>query len=281
MLLSDVSAAKDEKSAATHNSQNGVGAKKTLWLIRHGQGEHNVFIDKGIQLDDPEITQIGVQMLDPPLTKLGRRQAEECSQEKILSKALHGDINERVELIVISPLRRTIETGVILLQSSSELNPNVSLIIHPDLQETGVSPCDTGSSIETVKKIASNFSSKVDLSLITSVSHEKKGRYEDTLLAVQKRLNDFVQWLESRQETRILIISHHNAFLQLTGNSFFNCECRSYELISKRFVPLLPKVSTRDEELTERDKRHLHKFEANLRKRMKQKYGIDLPDRLR
>jgi len=261
--------------------QTNICAPKTLWLIRHGQGDHNVFIDQGIEQEDEQMIRKGVELLDPALTELGRKQAEECAKKNILKKPLNGDETERIQLIVISPLLRTIETGQIVLEYFLRSNLNVPVILHPDIQETGEGPCDTGSSVEKVKEFVKIFEVKVDLSLITETSHIKTGRYKDTWTTLQKRLNDFVLWLKRRKESRILIVSHHGVLLHLTGTPFFNCECRSYQLASKVFIPLSPKLSTSDEELTEDDKTYLKTFEAQLRKRMKELYGIDLPARLR
>jgi broad specificity phosphatase PhoE len=271
----------NKNDGTTSEQQKQVNSHKKLWLVRHAQGFHNVYIDKGVEQDDQKIIDQGVELLDPALTKLGREQAQECSKQNILKIPLYGDKIERIELIVISPLLRTIQTGEILLRSFLKNNPEVPIVLHPDVQETGSVPCDTGSNLKKVREFASNLGANVDFSLITNTSHEKKGRYEDTWPTLQERLNDFVQWLEQRNESRILIVSHHGVLLHLTGNPFFNCECRSYELVSKVFVPLWPKLSTCDEELTEADKNYLKIFEAGLRERMKINYGIDLPRRLR
>jgi len=258
-----------------------ICAPKTLWLIRHGQGYHNVLIDQGIQQDDEKMITEGAALPDAALTQLGRKQAEECAKKDILKKPLYGDKAERIQLIVISPLHRTIETGKIVLENFLRSNLNVPVILHPDIQETGESNCDSGSSIEKVKELVKSFGAKVDLSLITETSHMKTSRYRDNWAALQKRFNDFVLWLSRRKESRILIVSHHNVLLHLTGTPFFNCECRSYQLDFKVFIPVSPKLSTCDEELTKEDKKYLKTFEAPLRKRMKEMYGINLPVRLR
>jgi len=264
----------------TENKMN-ICAPKTLWLIRHGQGYHNVLIDQGIQQDDEKMICEGAAIPDAALTQLGRKQAKECAKKDILKKPLRGSRSERIQLIVISPLLRTIETGKIILEHFLMTNLNVPVILHPDIQETGESNCDTGSSIEKVREFVKNFGAKVDLSLITETSHIKTGRYKDNWTALQKRFNDFVLWLNRRKESRILIVSHHNVLLHLTGSPFFNCECRSYQLDFKEFIPVSPKLSTCDEELTKEDKAYLKTFEAPLRERMKELYGIDLPVRLR
>jgi broad specificity phosphatase PhoE len=64
----------------------------TLLLIRHAQALHNVASDWSIH--------------DPPLSELGERQCAE------LQEALKKDpISDKIELIVVSSMRRTLQTA--------------------------------------------------------------------------------------------------------------------------------------------------------------------------
>lgn len=69
----------------------------TLLLIRHAQALHNVASDWSIH--------------DPPLSELGERQCQEL-QESLKN----SDIGNKVELIVVSSMRRTLQTASIGLQ---------------------------------------------------------------------------------------------------------------------------------------------------------------------
>jgi broad specificity phosphatase PhoE len=69
----------------------------TLLLIRHAQALHNVASDWSIH--------------DPPLSELGEEQCKE------LQKSLKSsDIGNQVELIVVSSMRRTLQTAAIGLE---------------------------------------------------------------------------------------------------------------------------------------------------------------------
>jgi hypothetical protein len=66
----------------------------TLILIRHAQALHNVASDFSLH--------------DPPLSELGERQCAEL-QESLKKE----DIANKVELIVVSPMRRTLQTAML------------------------------------------------------------------------------------------------------------------------------------------------------------------------
>ena len=76
-----------------------VPNKRTLWLIRHGLSVHNVeYIERGVAaFEDPE-------RVDTALVEEGKAEA----------KALGQDIKNRIpvdlDMIVVSPLRRTLQT---------------------------------------------------------------------------------------------------------------------------------------------------------------------------
>ena len=69
----------------------------TLLLIRHAQALHNVASDWSIH--------------DPPLSKLGEEQCKEL-QESLQN----NQISDQVELIVVSSMRRTLQTATIGLE---------------------------------------------------------------------------------------------------------------------------------------------------------------------
>ena len=69
----------------------------TLLLIRHAQALHNATSDWSIH--------------DPPLSKLGEEQSKEL-QESLKN----SQIANQVELIVVSPMRRTLQTASIGLE---------------------------------------------------------------------------------------------------------------------------------------------------------------------
>jgi broad specificity phosphatase PhoE len=95
---------------------------------------------------------------DPVLTELGKKQCHEL-MEKF---PYHSD----VELVVASPLRRTIYTALLGFKPVFEERKEMKLIALPEAQETSDVPCDTGSDPAVLKKEFEECSLSVDLSLL-------------------------------------------------------------------------------------------------------------------
>ena len=71
---------------------------------------------------------------DPALTEKGIKQAKSTAAHPLLSL-------EEADLIVSSPLKRTVQTTLLML---AEAGKSKSVVLHPDIQETGDVQCDTG-----------------------------------------------------------------------------------------------------------------------------------------
>jgi len=249
---------------------------KLIWLIRHGQAEHNKLFAEGRRAE-------GAKILDPTLTEEGFGQAREYCP--VLQPALGDDHNKCAELIVCSPLRRTLQTCTTMLGDFMRLNPHIPVILHPDIQESGGKLHDCGHPKETVvAELLNDFPTKVDYSLLTPKSHKKEGRYKPKGENLQARYDDFKRWLAQREESRIIVVAHHNVFLFLSGISFLNCEAREFDLVEQEPVPQLlprnPRRSCSDEELDQKSLEHLRIFQGYVRKRQKE-WGVKFPERLR
>jgi broad specificity phosphatase PhoE len=156
----------------------------TIHCVRHAQGYHNLSIANH-------------QLHDPLLTPYGE---EQCRN---LGKTF--PYNKSVELVVASPIRRTIYTALIAFETVLR-EKNMKIIALPELQETSDLPCDTGSSVEELLK---EFEGKpVDLSLVTAGWNNKRMRWAATATAIEKRGRDARQWLFARPEKEIAMVSH-------------------------------------------------------------------------
>jgi broad specificity phosphatase PhoE len=100
----------------------------TIHLVRHGQAVHN-------------LSQANNHLPDPELTALGEEQA----------RGLIPKFPElaNVQLIVSSPLRRTIQTA--LLAFPSQLKRGLHIVALPEVQEVSDMNCDTGSDISVIR----------------------------------------------------------------------------------------------------------------------------------
>ncbi|KAK3078591.1 hypothetical protein LTS18_007126, partial [Coniosporium uncinatum] len=111
----------------------GSEQKKTIHLIRHGEGFHNTSGDYTIH--------------DPLLTDKGKQQCEQT--RKNFNR--HDDL----QLVCSSPLRRTIQTTLITMRpfvQDSNGKPKNKILLLPRAQEASDMPTNTGSSEEEIKK---------------------------------------------------------------------------------------------------------------------------------
>ncbi|KAH8887840.1 phosphoglycerate mutase-like protein [Thozetella sp. PMI_491] len=182
----------------------------TLILVRHAQALHNINQDSSIP--------------DPELSELGRSQCRDL-RESLMNKMPEG---LDVGLIVVSPMRRTIETAQRALDFLIE--KGVPIQANADWQENPDKPCDTGSPISALKD---EFPG-IDFSQLDPVFPDKTSpagsRYWYTKKAVLARAQFALADLYARPEKTILVVSH-SAFLRraVTGSWWFNADYRIFD----------------------------------------------------
>ena len=164
---------------------------KTLYCIRHGTASHNVNFPK-----------IGRKAYtgfhDTPLVDFGHIES--------LSLGQNWNDKNMIELVVVSPLTRTLETAINIFIDA----PNIPMIAldyikeHPQSEEI----CNSRKRLSVLKKKYPN----IDFSHINNEN--------DTMFQLNKRPNDvelselhkrivfFKEWIRSRTEKNIAVISH-------------------------------------------------------------------------
>lgn len=243
---------------------------KEVFIIRHGQGEHNVLFETGFLKEAREV-------LDPGLTDKGKEQAAAVQSNALLPAT--------TELIVCSPLRRTIETCCQALGKMMKDN-TIPVVLNPDLQEVGPANCNTGSSKEVVEgELLGIFpeGTAVDTSLLTPTSNIKTGRYsDDDGEKILQRIEDFMKWLEKRPEKNIGIVAHHHTILFMSGISFMNAELRQFYLYprAKKLTARAPLLSMCDTELSAEELAHCKTYGELIREKEKL-WNVTFPGRLR
>jgi len=135
-------------------------------------------------------------MHDPSLTLYGE---EQCRQF-----ALTFPYHDSVELLVASPIRRTIYTT--LLAFEQEIKRGLKVIALPEAQETSDVPSDTGSDVEVLRREMAE--KPVDLSLVHEGWNSKKGRWAPVAEALERRAKETRQWLKARPEKDIVLVTH-------------------------------------------------------------------------
>lgn len=219
-------------------------------------------------------------LLDPSLTEVGFGQAKAVAKDPLIQKGLHGTADEKIQLVVVSPLRRTLQTAIGAFDEwlLSEEGAGVPMVAHADIQETGEIDCDSGRPLSV---IAPEFPQHyLDMSLLSENWNAKNGINRDNGACLLSRLNRFRRWLASRPEERVALVAHHNVFLALTQTTFLNCEVRSYDVDGTEWTPKSPVVSSTDAELSPAEIKHEGIYHQHNADKLA-KYGIQAPARFR
>lgn len=191
-----------------------------MWLIRHGQAEHNVFGDFSIR--------------DPRLTRVGEEQAKAIPRSGVLPSTLEAEN----ALIVCSPLRRTLETALLSLEEEIRVK-GVPFLAHPDAQELPDHPCDTGS---PASQLAVQYKG-VDFAHLDEDWYLKIGPYSSSHMATSariERLRGFLWQQALAGKRHIVLVTHHGVLKKLVGVAFENCEVRRYQLLNGQLLPAPP-----------------------------------------
>ena len=202
-----------ETHAVTSSSS---GREKEIWFVRHAEGFHNSTQDQSIP--------------DPMLTPRGRLQCKTLRESPRFKGLFSGlGINHRPELLVVSPMRRTLETADLLLGAEAMY---IDTILQPLLQEISATPSDTGSHPGDLESIFENAKLAFDFESLPISWSMKSGLNSPTMVAV--RANKVAKWLMSRTEDVIMIIGHGAMFRAMLGEAkgdwFQNAEIRKYAL---------------------------------------------------
>jgi broad specificity phosphatase PhoE len=143
-------------------------------------------------------------------------------------------IQEEIDLVVSSPLKRTLQTTKLGWAPAIERLGGLSTVVClPQAQECDGWPCDTGSSKETL--LADPEFADFDLSLLTPDWNSKQGFYGIDRFSLDKRARWVRQFLRDRPETNIVLVAHGDFLRMITrGPEQFstykwkNAECRVF-----------------------------------------------------
>jgi broad specificity phosphatase PhoE len=192
---------------------------KTVFFIRHGQGHHNVAGDVDYANYMKE------EYFDAGLTETGWSQV----------RSLKGTIS--VDLVVVSPLTRALQTATGVFQDCS-----TPILAHELCREhLGVHPCDRR---RTRTEYERAFPS-VDFSLITDdMDVLWKSGVREKEDEIQKRIWKFLRWLSARPEKSIAVVGHGSFFHAMWRTHYdgeelpwpSNCEIRKMTLDTIRLA---------------------------------------------
>ncbi|KAI6712379.1 hypothetical protein JHW43_005096 [Diplocarpon mali] len=158
---------------------------------------------------------------DPALTDLGFRQ--QCSE---LAQHLQNELPlaQEIELIVVSPMRRTMQTAEQAL--GWLIGQGVPVMLRAEFQENSSKPCDTGTSIAIMQKEWPQF----DWSSVDPIYPENTGLYEFSMNGLRQRGIAARRFLKNRPERVIAVVSHAG-FLRtsLCHRRFNNADFRIFD----------------------------------------------------
>ncbi|KAL3538740.1 hypothetical protein ACH5RR_002106 [Cinchona calisaya] len=234
---------------------------KTIYLVRHAQGIHNVEGDKNYK------SYMSPEYFDAHLTPLGWQQVDN------LRKHVHSSgLLNRIELVVTSPLLRTMQTAVgvfggdsysdrmdvlplMVSNAGNSEHAAISSLNCPPIiafelcrEHLGVHPCDKRRSISEYQCLFP----AIDFSLIESNEDTLwKANVREKKEEVAARGMNFMKWLWTRKEKDIAVVTHsgflfhtlsafgndcHPLVQQAIAKHFANCELRSMVLVDKSTI---------------------------------------------
>nr|XP_043615387.1 phosphoglycerate mutase-like protein isoform X2 [Erigeron canadensis] len=254
LLLSEMESTASEGLYPLHRS-------KTIHLVRHAQGIHNVAGEKD------HSAYMSEELFDAHLTPLGWQQVDN------LRKHVHASgISKKIELVVVSPLLRTMQTAVgafggegstdrndvspLMVEYTGDSNhPAISSLNCPPFiavelcrEHLGVHPCDRRRSVTEYKTMFP----AIDFSLIENdgdVLWTSKTREKNEEVAA--RGVKFMKWLLTREEKEIAVVTHsgflfhtlcaygddlHPTLKKEMTKHFNNCELRSVVIVDRSMI---------------------------------------------
>ena len=176
---------------------------KNLFLIRHGLALHNKkFIEMNYNVNAFRIPEV----IDSPLIEEGHFQSIELSKK--------WEDKELVELVLVSPLLRTLETVQNIFGDT-----NKKIICLEFLREypIGRDTCNKRSNISELRKKFPNidFSNIIEDKDIYWKSNEKE---METIDDLDERIKKIKNYLINLEENNIAIVSHSSIIGQLKDN---------------------------------------------------------------
>lgn len=189
---------------------------KRIYWIRHGESFSNT-------------SELNHNIIDPCLTTNGINQCNDLKK-----KIKFDGLDNKIDLIVISPLTRSIETCINVFD---DFIYKVKFICLEEIREHIDKPCHK-------RKKKNELIDKYKYIDFSHLKYNNDYLYEqyngnEPDIQVIKRCEKFISWLKSRNETNIVVITHGNFLFPLFNNilnnipnkSFFsNCELRIFEL---------------------------------------------------
>ncbi|KAK7747624.1 hypothetical protein SLS62_009035 [Diatrype stigma] len=188
----------------------------TIILIRHAQAEHNATQNWDIH--------------DPDLSELGQNQCLELRKS-----LMENPLAQQAGLIVVSPMRRTVQTALRsldwLIEKGVKIEADANWQANPQNPENSDKPCDTGT---PAAQLAQEFPAVDFATALDPVYPDKRSAaaaaYHFQRSAILARAQTALRRLRARPEKVIVVVSH-SGFLRVavTGCFYFNADYRVFD----------------------------------------------------
>nr|VDD59228.1 unnamed protein product [Brassica oleracea] len=209
---------------------------KIIHLLRHGQALHNVEAKKDRN------ALLSPHLFDAPLTDHGHQQVDNLHERLVSSGVL-----KRVELVVTSPLLRTMQTAVGVFGNEDRLHNMTSspsiLALEVARDRNGVRPPD-------MRRNLSQYIFRIHM-----VESEEDNLWRPDVRESEEEIFarglEFMKWLWKRPEKEVAVVSHGivlQHMLYVFANDcdksirhdlckrFDNCEIRTVVIVDKGLV---------------------------------------------
>ena len=234
-----------QTNADINSAGGGATTTKVVHFIRHGQAMHNALaaaspVKCGCKRLEPNgrdkpkdnCPYNAPAVFDASLTGLGQEQALQLAD----SCAALG-----VQLIVSSPLQRTLQTALYALGDAIDGERVCPVLAHENLRErAGMHLCDRR---RDTAAILAEHGTRVNLDGLSPTDQLWTDQRE-SLDSVAERCAAFVGWLMQRPEEHIVVTSHHH-FLLVLFHAVLMCDgdeelLRPFAVAELRSVQLRP-----------------------------------------
>jgi broad specificity phosphatase PhoE len=180
---------------------------KRIYFIRHAEGYHND-IERITDFKPPSsillVENSGWKYMDAKLTPRGEEQCAKLKEE-VRGHSVWARLHPlNLQLVVVSPLTRTLQTAFLSLGRADE--PGAPPFVATELCRERIADftCDRRRTITELRK---DFPG-VDFSEIESEEDEMFFNSKEDDEICKKRTVEFLQWLSKRPETRIAVVTH-------------------------------------------------------------------------
>ena len=239
------------RKVALKMTRNGNNDGKRIVLIRHGCTHMNEYLSKpGTRWGEPTFED-DWRFRDTTLSPLGMKQAkqlyENFSPNPNGRDELHTLLTQEVDLVVVSPLKRALQTLEIGLYSHFKHIPKKTPIIATPYASERVYMCsEIGSHVQELRQTYPFVDFQSGFHPINHPPHEwwwtpmldeapewrpygqgqKYVNVGEPEHAFHSRMQKLYDWLHSRQEQTIVLVCHWGVLEYLTGHDFHNCEVK-------------------------------------------------------